>query len=180
MNSSSTNITNSSTNSNASINQSSQIKNSTSFKNAYFSMEIIASVWFTLDYILRLYSTPLKRIKFILIPFNIVDMIINLLFIEIIVTTLCFPEANDYWKSAVRMFQILRIVRVIKTSAGIKALGFTIKKSIKDLVLLISIIFSTSILLGSLAYLVEKDLPETLFDSLPNSFYWAIITYVTR
>ena len=154
----------------------SQIDKSSDLFNAYFIMEIIASFWFTIDYILRFYSAPMQRRKFILIPFNIIDILINLIFVEIIVSTLCFPNSNNDWNSALRIFQIFRIVRVIKTSAGIKAFGYTIKKSLKELLLLISIIFSTAILLGSFVYLAEKGEPQTEFDSLPASFYWAIIT----
>ncbi len=159
--------------------QQSQSVNSSVIYTVYLITEIIASSWFTIDYILRLYSTPLKRQKFIILPFNIIDVIINLIFLEIIVDTLCFSNTYKNWNSVARTFHILRIVRVIKASAGIKAFGYTIKKSLKELILLITIIFSTAILLGSIAYLIEKDFPDSEFDSLPNSYYWSIITMTT-
>lgn len=148
---------------------------------AYFIMEIIASVWFTIDYILRLYSTPIKRLKFILKPFNIIDLISNLPFyIDQIVTAACYPnKTTDDFKSVLRIFQILRILRVTKTSIGLKALGYTVKKSQKDIFLLICLIFATTLILTGLAYLVEKDVPNSKFDSIPACFYWGMITMTT-
>lgn len=159
--------------------QQSQSVSSSAINTVCLIAEIIASIWFTIDFILRLYSTPLKRWQFIMLPFNIIDIIINLIFLEIIVDTLAFSNSNKNWNSVARTIHILRIVRVIKASAGIKAFGYTIKKSLKELTLLITIIFSTAIFFGSLAYLVEKDFPDSEFDSLPNSYYWAIITMST-
>ena len=137
-------------------------------------MEIMAGFWFAMEYILRLYSTPLKRLKFILKPLNLFDMISNLLFIEIIITNIIDVNISDNWKIIPSIFQIFRIIRVITTSDIIKAVVFTVKKSLKELMLLITLIFSSGMFLGSLIYLAEKDVPDTQFDSLPASFYWGV------
>jgi hypothetical protein len=141
---------------------------------AYFIMEIVAFIWFAMEYILRLYSTRLKILKFILKPLNLIDMISNLIFIEIIVTNMINVNVNDNWKIIPCIFQIFRIIRVITTSDIIKAVVFTVKKSLKELILLITLNFSSGMFLGSLIYLAEKDAPDTQFDSLPASFYWGV------
>jgi voltage-gated potassium channel len=140
-------------------------------------MEIIASVWFSFDYGLRLYSTPLKRLKFILKPLNVVDLISNLPFyIDLIVTAAFYPnKMNNDFKSVLRIVQILRIVRVTKTSIGLKALGYTVKRSQKDLLLLMCLIFSSVLILTGVTYLAEKDTPDSKFDSIPACIYWGII-----
>ena len=155
--------------------------NPSGIDNAYSIIEIIASVWFTIDYILRLYSTPLKRLKFVLKPFNIIDIISNLPFyIDRIITAACYPnKMNDDLKNVLRIFQILRILRVTKTSIGLKALGYTVKKSQKDLFLLLCLIFAATLILSGLTYLVEKDVSQTKFDSIPACFYWGLVTITT-
>ena len=158
-----------------------QNNQASNISNVYSILEIISTVWFTLDYLLRLYTTPLKRLKFILKPFNIIDLISNLPFyVNLIITAASSPnKINSDIKSVLRIFQILRIVRVTKTSYGLKALVYTVKKSRKDLILLICLTFSSALILTSFVYLAEKDLPDTEFDSLPVSFYWGLITMTT-
>ena len=154
--------------------KSSESENYLEIYNAYFIMEIMAGFWFAMEYILRLYSTPLKRLKFILKPLNLFDMISNLLFIEIIITNIIDVNISDNWKIIPSIVQIFRIIRVITTSDIIKAVVFTVKKSLKELMLLITLIFSSGMFLGSLIYLAEKDAPDTQFDSLPACFYWGV------
>ena len=144
----------------------------------YFITEIIASIWFTIDYLLRLYSTPTNRFKFVIRPYNIIDLISNLPFyIGLIISASTESNSIDEdVKSVLRTFQILRIIRVTKDSVGLKAIGYTFKKSRKDLALLISIVLSTVLIICSFVYLVEKDQPDTKYDSIPATFYWGLVT----
>ena len=146
--------------------------------NVYFTSEIIASIWFTIDYLLRLYSSPTSRLRFIIRPYNIIDIISNMPFyITLIISATIYSNtiAEDV-KSVLRTFQILRIIRVTKDSVGIKAIGYTLRRSRKDLAMLICILLSSVLIVCSFVYLVEKDQTGTKFDSIPTTFYWGLVT----
>ncbi|CAH8586160.1 unnamed protein product [Heterobilharzia americana] len=148
-------------------------------------VETICISWFTLEYVLRLWCSP-DKLKFLKRILNIIDLIailpfyIHVLLIEVV--TRHHNESLHSLRKIVQVFRILRILRIFKLarhSTGLQALGYTFKRSYKELGLLMLLIALGVVLFSSLVYFVEKDENSEMFRSIPAAFWWATITMTT-
>ncbi|XP_026864052.1 potassium voltage-gated channel subfamily F member 1 [Electrophorus electricus] len=139
--------------------------------------------WFTVEYLLRLASSP-NKVRFALAFMNIVDfMAIMPFYIVWILThlgTAMMELANV--QQAVQALRIMRIARIFKLarhSSGLQTLTYALKRSFKELGLLLMYMGVGIFVFSALGYTMEQSHPETLFRSIPQSFWWAIITMTT-
>ncbi|XP_037605807.1 potassium voltage-gated channel subfamily F member 1-like [Sebastes umbrosus] len=150
------------------------------------TLEVIDTIcigWFTIEYILRFISSP-NKVKFLLAFMNIIDfMAIMPFFVVLILTqfgTGVMELANV--QQAVQALRIMRIARIFKLarhSAGLQTLTSALKSSFKELGLLLMYMGVGVFLFSALGYTMEQSHPETLFTSIPQSFWWAVITMTT-
>lgn len=139
-------------------------------------IEKICIIWFTFEYVVRLWASPQKH-RFIKDPLNIIDLISILpFFLSIAISNLSksLLAQTKSIRKVFTLFRVLRILRIFKLarhSKGLKAFGKTIHMSINELGILFLFLGIAVLLFSSLAYFAEKDEEGTLFTSIPATFW---------
>ncbi|KAL0164789.1 hypothetical protein M9458_040542, partial [Cirrhinus mrigala] len=144
------------------------------------SIEMACIIWFTLEYILRLVSSS-NKLRFLFSFLNIVDFLAIVPFYIVLILGAAEMELANV-QHAVQALRILRIARIFKLarhSSGLQALAVALKKSMKELGLMLTYMSVGIFLFSALEYTMEESHPETMFTSIPQSFWWAIIAMTT-
>ena len=158
-------------------------------------VESICIFWLTLEYLLRFAGAPVK-LSFVVDGMNIVDLLAILPFYVTLFVTPGFPIDDHMKDSAVefeekggfddilqifRIFKLARILKLARHSTGLQSIAFTLKNSYKELGLLVLFISIAGLLFSSLCYFIEGggENENTKYTSIPNAFYWVVITMTT-
>ena len=129
--------------------------------------------WFTVEFFLRLTSCP-SKLKFFFNSGNIIDFLSILPFYLDLALS-----SNNKSTSILRVIRVLRVFKLARHSRGLQILGNTLKASFNELMMLSFFLFVLTLIFGSCAYYAEKDTEGTKFDTIPNSFWWSIVTMTT-
>jgi voltage-gated potassium channel len=138
-----------------------------------YNTEWSFTIIFTIEYILRIISSPNPR-KYILSFLGIVD------FLAILPTYLGLILPGVQPLIVIRAIRLLRIYRIFKLYHFLREgnlLLLALRRSLPKILIFMLFILITVILLGSIIYVVESG--QNGFDSIPLSIYWAIITITT-
>ena len=135
--------------------------------------EIIISIFFTIEYALRIVTIKNKK-EYLFSFFGIIDLLAILPFY----LSLFFPITKYFL--ILRMLRMLRIFRILNLLDFMND-GYFIIKALKNssrkiyIFLLFLVIFS--VISGSMMFMVEGQ--REGFDSIPQSIYWAVVTVTT-
>ncbi|KAI7793021.1 putative potassium voltage-gated channel subfamily V member 2 [Triplophysa rosa] len=150
--------------------------------------------FFTMEYLLRLMSTPdLKHFGRSML--NAVDLIAILpLYLQMILE--CF-ENEDYGKHGsdietvgrvgklgqvlriMRLMRIFRILKLARHSTGLRAFGFTLRQCYQQVGCLFLFIAMGIFTFSAMVYTVEHDVHQTNFTSIPHAWWWAAVSIST-
>jgi voltage-gated potassium channel len=141
--------------------------------NLFFSAEWVFTIVFTLEYLLRIYSSP-RPWKYVTSFFGIID----LLAILPTYTGLIFDQST--FLLTFRALRLLRMFRIFKLARYISEAAILLKAlqaSIYKIIIFFGAVLTLVLILGSLIYLIEGE--ENGFTSIPQGIYWAIVTVTT-
>lgn len=135
--------------------------------------EWIITILFTIEYILRIVSSP-KPLKYLFSFLGIID------FLAVIPTYLGLIVPDAQALAVIRAIRLLRIYRILRLYHFIRAgrlLILSLQRSARKILIFMMFVVILVILLGSIMYVVEGG--ENGFYSIPLSIYWAVITLTT-
>ena len=78
-----------------------------------------------------------------------------------------------------KIFKLIRLAKIARHSTGLQAIGCTLANSYKELGLLLMLIVIAGLLFSSMIYFIEVSEEDTSFYSIPNAFWWSVITMTT-
>lgn len=137
--------------------------------------EYLFTLFFTFEYITRIYCSPQPR-KYIFSFFGIIDLLATL------PLYLAFFLPGARYLLVIRAFRIIRVFRVFKLF-NFWMEGEQLLKSLKESSKKIAVFFLFVVILvvaiGTVMYMIEGTQPGTQFNNIPNSIYWAIVTMTT-
>lgn len=154
------------------------------FTDPFFIIETICIVWFSTELTLRFASSP-SKVAFSRNIMNVIDMIAIIPYFVTLGTVLANEEKSNSQAMSLAILRVIRLVRVFRIfklsrhSKGLQILGQTLKASMRELGLLIFFLLIGVILFSSAVYFAEQDDNQTHFKSIPDAFWWAVVTMTT-
>jgi voltage-gated potassium channel len=152
------------------------------YRTQFFAIEIVSTVIFALEYSLRLWScvesetenkAPLKsRIKYVLSPLAIVDL---LAFLPSILQ-LIFPGIDLRFLRVLRLLRVFKLTRYFTSFELLLNVLYEERKNLAGIFFLLLVILT---LAASALYLVERDIQQDKFGSIPQAMWWAIAALTT-
>ncbi len=136
-------------------------------------LEWIFTVLFSVEYLLRMYSSP-KPVLYMRSAMGIVDLL------ALLPTYLSLFFAGSSYFVVLRAMRLLRVFRILKLNRYVsesRVLMQALKMSIPKILVFLGSVVTLVIILGTIMYMVEG--PEHGFTSIPISIYWAIVTLTT-
>ncbi|KAM8865360.1 potassium voltage-gated channel subfamily V member 2 isoform 2-T2 [Synchiropus picturatus] len=152
-------------------------------------VESMCIAFFTMEYLLRLLSTPDLQ-SFSRSVLNTVDLIAILpQFLQAVLEF--FDSEENYMKheadmqavgqvgklgQVLRIMRLMRIFRILKLarhSTGLRAFGFTLRQCYQQVGCLFLFIAMGIFSFSAMVYTVEHDMPQTNFTSIPHAWWWA-------
>nr|XP_003472242.1 potassium voltage-gated channel subfamily V member 2 [Cavia porcellus] len=162
-------------------------------------VETLCVAFFTLEFLLRLISTPDLR-RFARSALNLVDLVAILpLYLQLLLECFTSEEQRDSKGSSrehdletvgrvgkvgqvLRIMRLLRIFRILKLarhSTGLRAFGFTLRQCYQQVGCLMLFITMGIFAFSAAVYSVEHDVPGTNFTSILHAWWWAAVSIST-
>lgn len=143
----------------------------------FATLEMAFIIWFTFEYVVRLIFSP-QKLVFIRSFLNIVDVLAILpYFID-----LALKNSDNFNLAVLRILRLIRVFRIFKLSrhsSGLQILGMTLRKSMRELGLLIFFLVIGIVIFSSMVYYAEGGSKGSMFPSIPHAFWWALVTMTT-
>ncbi|XP_019745383.1 potassium voltage-gated channel subfamily A member 7 [Hippocampus comes] len=149
----------------------------------FFIVETICICWFSFELIMRFSCSP-SKMHFFKDVMNTIDFLAIIPYFVTLGTELAGdkgaqPSVSLALIRVIRLVRVFRIFKLSRHSKGLQILGQTLKASLRELALLIFFLFIGVILFSSAVYFAEVDRPETAFTSIPEAFWWAVVSMTT-
>jgi voltage-gated potassium channel len=152
------------------------------YKTLFYFFEVFCMVFFSLEYILRIYSSTeihkynekfKGRLKYIFTPLMLIDLLSLIPFYLIMFS-------SDY--KGFYIFNIFRVLRLLKAIRYVDA--FTVIGNVfyaKRAQLTVSFIFILFVFVfaSSIIYMAEKDAQPNKFNDIPSAMWYTIATITT-
>ncbi len=138
-------------------------------------LEYLLTIFFTIEYLVRLYCSPKPR-AYALSFFGIIDLV------SILPMYLGFFLHGARYMLLLRSFRLIRVFRIFKLFAFLEE-GHLLLKSIQNslhkMVFFFLFVVIVVICLGTIMFIVESGVPGSQYTDIPTSIYWAVVTMTT-
>jgi voltage-gated potassium channel len=145
----------------------------TSYGDVLLRLEWFFTIVFTIEYALRIYSSPHPK-GYIFSFYGIIDLL------SILPTYIAFLFPGSAYLIVIRIIRVLRIFRILKLFRYVgeaNILFRALMQARRKIFVFLFCVTALIVVFGTLMFLIEG--PENGFTSIPRSMYWAIVTVTT-
>lgn len=145
------------------------------YHDLFISVEWFFTIIFSIEYLLRIYSTK-RPIGYIYSFYGIIDLL------SILPFYLSFFVQGSNFFLIFRVMRLMRIFRIFKLVQFMNArdiIAYSLRASWRKISYFLFFIILIVCVIGTLMYLIEGRYPESGFDNIPISVYWCIVTLTT-
>lgn len=158
-------------------------------RNALNILDIICTVFFSLELIARFIFSP-NKLTFVRSPMNIIDLLALVpLYFQMTIAATKTEHCYLNEKFLIEIMFILRIIRMfrifhlVKHYQALKILVYALKASIQELLMLSIFLIIGMLVFASMIYYAERQdaskSQNSKFTTIPMGFWWAIVTMTT-
>ena len=141
-----------------------------------YSVEAITVAVFSVEYLLRI-ITAKKKLRFVFSFFGIVDVLAVIPFyVGLFYTGM---QIDLRLLRILRLFRIFRVLKLLRYSRAIKHFRDALNEVREELILYLMATAFLMYLSSAGIYYFERDVPETNFQSIFHSMWWAVVTLTT-
>lgn len=144
-------------------------------------LELLIVSVFSVEYIARLYAVGENdkyngfsgRIRYIFSIWSIIDLL------AILPSLLSFTSTNTFMLRLIRLLRLLRIAKLGRYSQAMTTIIEAISTRRYELMLSMAIAAILLVFSSACLYLIEGDIQEESFGSIPRALWWSIATLTT-
>ena len=144
-------------------------------------INLIIAIIFAFEYTIRIwscvedpeYNKPWGRLKFILTPMAIIDLI------AFLPALILLGTSSSYWLRILRVFRLLRIIKLGRYAAPFRICMAVLRKSWREVVVSVGAAFFFIFISAVLLYFAEGEVQPEKFGSVPRTLWWSVATLTT-
>lgn len=144
------------------------------YQEKFFVLESVCVILFTVEYLARLFAAP-ARLKFMKQFLSVIDVVAILPYY----VTLVNPQANSGPFTVLRVFRIFRIVKMSRHNTKVRNAGSSLIASLSELSFIFMILIMFLLIFSTVIYYTESVYEDTNFGSIPDAFWYTIVTMTT-
>ncbi|ESN98791.1 hypothetical protein HELRODRAFT_162251 [Helobdella robusta] len=146
------------------------------FEIELFCVDTACVLIFSMEYILRLYASP-NRLKYATSVMSVIDAVAILPYY----VGLGLSDNKELSGAFVtlRVFRVFRVFKFSRHSQGLRILGYTLKSCARELGFLLFSLTMAVVIFATVMFYTEKNVPKTEFTSIPEAFWYTIVTMTT-
>ncbi|XP_013408057.1 potassium voltage-gated channel protein Shaker [Lingula anatina] len=152
------------------------------FSDTIFIIESLCNSWFTVEVVARFIACP-NKLSFFKDFKNWVDIAAVVPYyvglFNILATMNCDNGKAGASLAFLRVIRLVRIFKLTKHSSGLQVLLLTFQASMGGLGLFLVALSVCIVLFSSTIYYLELGQPGSQIESIPDGFWWAVITMCT-
>lgn len=146
--------------------------------------EIFSVIVFTLEYVLRVWTADLKypalksglkaRLKYMLTPMALIDLLAVLPFYLPFVVRL-----DLRFLRILRLTRLLRLLKIQRYSKSLKLITQVVREKKEELIVTMFVTFILLVFASTLMFYMESEVQPDKFPNIIGTFWWAIATLTT-
>ncbi|XP_026114281.1 potassium voltage-gated channel subfamily C member 1 [Carassius auratus] len=140
-------------------------------------VELVCSVWFVFEFVMRVVSCPSKP-RFFMNVMNIVDLLALFPWFSRCCSSMYCWKAMSFLH-VMRCIRVFRIFKLMQHVFGVRVLNHALRASATSLCTLPLVFLICTLIFGTMFFLTEFENENAYFSDISSCFWWAVVTLTT-